>query len=47
MIVLDKGRIKADSAPEEALSLEIVNDVWGVEAHWLGEPGQRALITQP
>ena len=47
VIVLDKGRIKADSAPEEALSLEIVNDVWGVEAHWLGEPGQRALITQP
>ena len=47
VVVLDKGSLKADSAPEEALSLEIVNDVWGVEAHWLGEPGQRALITQP
>ncbi len=45
VLVLDEGRLKADSAPEEALSLDIINDVWGVKARWLGEPGQRALTT--
>ena len=45
VLVLDDGRLKADSAPEEALSLDIINDVWGVKARWLGEPGQRALTT--
>jgi len=46
VLVLDEGRLKADSAPEEALSLDIINDVWGVKARWLGEPGQRALVTE-
>ncbi|WP_120078171.1 ABC transporter ATP-binding protein [Aurantiacibacter odishensis] len=46
VLVLDEGRLKADSAPEEALSLETINDVWGVKARWLGEPGQRALVTE-
>ncbi|WP_338244164.1 ABC transporter ATP-binding protein [Aurantiacibacter hainanensis] len=45
VLVLNEGRLKADSAPEEALSLGIIRDVWGVEARWLGEPGQRALVT--
>jgi iron complex transport system ATP-binding protein len=45
VIVLDSGHLKADSAPEEALSLDIIDDVWGVKARWLGEPGQRALVT--
>ena len=44
VLVLDEGRLKADSAPEEALSLDIIRDVWGVKARWLGEPGQRALV---
>ncbi len=46
VLVLDEGRLKADSAPEEALSLDIIREVWGVKARWLGEPGQRALVTQ-
>ncbi len=46
VIVLDRGVLKADSAPEEALSLDIIIDVWGVRARWLGDPGQRALITK-
>ncbi|RIV89168.1 ABC transporter ATP-binding protein [Aurantiacibacter zhengii] len=46
VLVLDSGRLKADSAPEEALSLDIIHEVWGVKARWLGEPGQRALVTQ-
>jgi len=45
VLVLDSGRLKADSAPEEALSLDIIEQVWGVQARWLGEPGQRALVT--
>ncbi len=46
VLVLDEGRTKADSAPEEALSLDIIHDVWGVRARWLGEPAARALVTQ-
>lgn len=44
-VVLDSGRTKADSAPEEALSLAIIRDVWGVEARWLGDRSSRALVT--
>ena len=46
VLVLADGRTKADSAPEEALSLDIIHDVWGVRARWLGEPAARALVTQ-
>jgi iron complex transport system ATP-binding protein len=45
VIVLDQGCTKADSAPEEALSLAVIREVWGVEARWLGEPSSRALTT--
>jgi len=45
VIVLDQGCLKADSAPEEALSLQIIEDVWGIKARWLGEPNHRALVT--
>lgn len=45
VLVLADGRTKADSAPEEALSLDIIHDVWGVRARWLGEPAARALVT--
>ncbi len=46
VVVLDNGRLKADSAPEEALSLDNIDEVWGVKTRWLGDPGQRALITE-
>lgn len=41
--VLDGGRLVADGPPEEALSEETIKAVWGTNARWLGEPGQRAL----
>lgn len=47
VIVLDSGSTKADSAPEEALSLDVIRQVWGVEARWVGETCQRALVTSP
>ena len=43
VIVLDNGEVAADGAPEEALSSALLMRVWGVDARWIGEPGQRAL----
>ena len=45
VLVLDHGKLHADGSPEEALSVENIMRVWGVGARWLGEPGQRALVT--
>lgn len=45
VIVLNKGRVHADGPPETALSVGNIIEVWGVAAHWLGEPGARALVT--
>lgn len=45
VLVLDKGRLHADGAPEDALSIGNIMQVWGVSARWLGEPGARALVT--
>ncbi len=44
VVVLDQGRVSADGAPDKALSPEILEQVWGVRAQWLGEPGAHALI---
>ncbi|MGB3167167.1 MAG: ABC transporter ATP-binding protein [Alteraurantiacibacter sp.] len=44
VLVLDKGRLVADGAPEEALAESVIADVWEVSARWTGEPGQRALV---
>ncbi|QDM39676.1 ABC transporter ATP-binding protein [Altererythrobacter sp. TH136] len=44
VLVLDRGTKAADGAPEEALSAAIIQQVWGVPARWLGEPGARALV---
>jgi len=43
VVVLDHGRIAADGAPGDALAEDVLARVWGVSAHWLGKPGQRAL----
>ena len=40
------GFVAADGAPEEALSIDNIQRVWGVDARWIGEPGARALITR-
>ncbi|MBA4164169.1 MAG: ABC transporter ATP-binding protein [Erythrobacter sp.] len=45
VLVLDQGRLHADAAPEDALSVGTIIEVWGVAARWLGEPGARALVT--
>lgn len=45
VLVLDHGTLAADGPPETALREEVVANVWGVRARWLGEPGARALVS--
>lgn len=44
VLVLDQGRLAAEGAPDGALSPEVIAQVWGVPARWLGETGARALV---
>lgn len=44
VLVLDHGTLAADGPPEQALSAEMIAQVWRVPARWLGEPGARALV---
>lgn len=44
VIVLDHGRIVTAGVPDEALDQTTIARVWGVDAHWLGAPGARALV---
>jgi len=46
VLVLREGRLAACGAPEAALSPQILANVWGVEARWLGDPGARALVAR-
>ena len=43
VVVLDQGQLAADGSPELALAEAVLEQVWGVKARWLGEPGARAL----
>ncbi|WP_324076021.1 MAG: ABC transporter ATP-binding protein [Erythrobacter sp.] len=43
VLVLHEGRLVADGTPAAALGAEVIEQVWGVKARWLGEPGARAL----
>ncbi len=45
VLVLREGRLVADGTPESALSGEIIANTWGVNAHWIGEPGAQALVS--
>ena len=45
VLVLDKGALVESGSPERALSVEVIQQVWGVQASWIGEPGGRALVT--
>lgn len=45
VVVLDRGTVAADGPPEQALGEAIIEQVWGIKARWLGEPGARALAT--
>ena len=42
-IVLEQGRIVADGPPSIALDSARLARTWGVAAHWVGDPGSRAL----
>lgn len=42
-IVLDRGRLAASAAPDEALSSETINRVWQVSGEWHGPPGKQAF----
>ena len=42
-VVLEQGRIVADSPPSGSLASAQLAQTWGVAARWIGEPGQRAL----
>ena len=42
-VVLEHGRIVADSPPSGSLASAQLAQTWGVAARWIGEPGQRAL----
>ena len=44
VVVLDNGRAVADGPPAEALSSEVLRRVWQVEARWIGDAGNRALV---
>lgn len=44
VLVLDRGGLAADGAPQDALAAEVISRVWNVSARWLGQPGARALV---
>ena len=46
-LVLHRGELVADGAPEAVLDAATIRRIWGVEARWLGEPGARALAIHP
>jgi iron complex transport system ATP-binding protein len=43
VLVVKSGQLTTHAAPEQALSAAVIAEVWGVEAHWLGQPGVRGL----
>ncbi len=45
VLVLHEGRLVAQGAPPLALAPDGIARVWGVNAHWLGEPGRMALAS--
>ena len=47
VLVLDRGKLAADGAPENALATGVVERVWNVSANWVGTPGERALMVRP
>lgn len=44
VLVLFEGHLIADGPPEAVLDPATIRRAWGIDARWLGEPGQRALI---
>lgn len=46
VLVLREGRLVADGRPEKALTTTMIENVWGVEARWVGNAGAQALVTE-
>ena len=46
VLVLFEGHLIADGPPEAVLDPAVIRRAWGIDARWLGEPGQRAPIVQ-
>ncbi len=46
VLVLDDGKLAAFAAPQQALSIDVIERVWKINAEWAGKPGRHALITQ-
>lgn len=47
VLVLDRGGLVADGAPETVLGADTIRAVWGVAAEWLGNAGSKALAILP
>ncbi|MFA6218204.1 MAG: ABC transporter ATP-binding protein [Erythrobacter sp.] len=45
VVVLDRGRVAADGACEDALDPLVIERVWKVAARWVGDARHRALVT--
>lgn len=43
VLVLERGALVADGAPQDALSTDIIAGVWGVQVHWVGDAKRMAL----
>ncbi len=43
VLLLNEGRVLAEGAPQEALAPDRLREAFGIEAHWLGEAGERVL----
>ncbi|PZO70912.1 MAG: ABC transporter ATP-binding protein, partial [Sphingomonas taxi] len=46
VVVLDRGRCVADSAPAKALDVSTISTTWGIGCRWIGDAGARALVTE-
>lgn len=47
VLVLDRGALVADGAPEAVLDAGTIRQVWGIAAEWLGRPGAQSLAILP
>ena len=47
VVVLYRGAVVADGLPQEALAADVIDRVWGVTGHWLGEAGAMAFAITP
>lgn len=43
VLVLKEGALAADGLPRDALSVERIGEVWGVDVRWFGDEGARAI----